>query len=572
MQEQALILHASTVRLDAGALVPGVDLALSLAISDGVQAPDGTYVGDYLSAADAAAIDASAMSLLDGWRGAVAPALSHRETGIADVWEVELFAEVFLPAVRLAVGVHRAALKLRPAKLVLKDGDQETAEFLRNALPGVPVELQGCVDPVSFPRLDAAPPSMSTKGSIAYRAATWAIRTLGVPSGRQKGMAAIPYGPTVPVIEQLAESTRLPALLYPTALPRRELITKLVRRGAWIAAPGALQCRRSHSRLAKKLDAAETIEVPQEVAAVGRALHQQALRMLRQRAGTTLAELDALHGAFQSGQISVVVLPFDQAPAGRQLAFTARQYGIRSLTLQHGYQPLSYFREGSQSDCVGVWSRLEEDPLSSGHRDVRVVGNPLLERPTTAQRRQAPKPRGELRALLLTQGTFRVSALIGDREPARHVEAAVTAARAAGIGHLIIRPHPADPLGQYERVAAALEAQGIELSVNRSAPLRELLASSDLLIGALSTGTLEAALFGLPVVVLDLTGQHWHAPLDSSGVVPRATDARQLADLLEQEGARGPNPEAAEELLEALGATVPRSLQTTLEWIIELAK
>ena len=97
-------------------------------------------------------------------------------------------------------------------------------------------------------------------------------------------------------------------------------------------------------------------------------------------------------------------------------------------------------------------------------------------------------------------------------------------------------------------------------SWDATTPIDELLRSTDLCIGSLSTATLQAALAGAAVAVLNVSGFDWRWPLGGQTPVPVACDAEQLAEVLRTWRRDGSLPGNAV-LLEALGTDRPGTVE-----------
>jgi hypothetical protein len=176
--------------------------------------------------------------------------------------------------------------------------------------------------------------------------------------------------------------------------------------------------------------------------------------------------------------------------------------------------------------------------------------------------------RDPLHAVVLVQHSLPVSARLDDRAPARHLEAAVTALRRAEPRlRITVRPHPALGRADYELLAVEAGADDVDTTT----PGRSLLAGAAVCVGALSTLSLEAALVGTPVVMLDVEGGDWPAPFDGRGDVPYARDADEaaaaLTDALTSGEVRG-----RETLLDALGVPVSDPVGRVVEWIDEVTR
>ena len=72
-------------------------LMLEIPREHGAALPHGVLLDDLLSLGDRVALDREAIQRLAGWSSTVEPALTFGGVSLAQVWEVELLAEVFLP-------------------------------------------------------------------------------------------------------------------------------------------------------------------------------------------------------------------------------------------------------------------------------------------------------------------------------------------------------------------------------------------------------------------------------------------------------------------------------------------
>ena len=196
---------------------------------------------------------------------------------------------------------------------------------------------------------------------------------------------------------------------------------------------------------------------------------------------------------------------------------------------------------------------------------MRVIGNPAI------RVRATPKPAARARpvAVVLAEHHIRHSAILDRRVTALHLEAAIDGLRRSRHPwRIVVRPHPSDDVGEFERVLTALGADGAEVDGHTGAT--ELLSRADLCIGALSTMTLEAALSGVRVVMLNRDRIDWSPPLQLGGPVPTAHDASGLARIID-EVMEAAEPPGASELLEALGVGPPDPAGELVAWLSEIA-
>jgi hypothetical protein len=132
----------------------------------------------------------------------------------------------------------------------------------------------------------------------------------------------------------------------------------------------------------------------------------------------------------------------------------------------------------------------------------------------------------------------------------RHYVAGIGAIRSVLPGASItLRPHPSGNLAPAYEVSRRVSQVGVDV---RSS-FAELLGECDLCIGAPSSGALEAALVGTPLVLLNVTGHDWRWPLGGETTVPVARSEDQLAGWLRR-WAQGEVLPGREALLEGLGA------------------
>lgn len=557
-----------------GDLVRGDHLVLDLPYGFGIEAADGVALDDYLDPETRDNIDQLAEQSLASWRERFDPVLSHRGIALSEIWRTELLAEIFLPGTRAVVGTLRAASALKIRCIECVGVDPETVRMLQVASGNNLEILVASPGPLrSFPSDDAATPNLKAKPSLIHRSFVSAVEFFGLPVGPRAGVLTIPYGSTLHVIDALVTSHNGPRpMLYPNILPPRKYLLSMLLRGRWAATPNVLSRRRSKARLNAMLAEARGVELTEIEGSlpIGRELGSQALRMLNHVAGLTPATIDALDRSMRRRKVSAALLPFDQDPEGRIVAAVARRNRVGCLVVQHGYQPLGRYREGEFAGASAVWSDYETTRHATGDVYSRVTGNPRFKRPQSPTSTNPPKGSG-LTAVVITQGYFRVSVALSRRITGQHIEATVRGLRTCGrFDSVIVRPHPSEQRSVYERILESIDTEQLAVEIDQETPLAELFARADVCIGSLSTATLETALVGLPVVMLDVTGRLWTAPLDGSGAIPYATTAQELATCLTELLDVGLSEQANRELLTALGATQSNPVNHIVGWIEEM--
>jgi hypothetical protein len=246
-----------------------------------------------------------------------------------------------------------------------------------------------------------------------------------------------------------------------------------------------------------------------------------------------------------------VVGTYDVEPRCRIVIALAQEVGIPTLVLAHGAfllpQPMA---DMEVSDEIALWSRAVAPPITRWDRPVHMVGYPLphTSPPPVTRVRGAGRPR----VLVLVQTWVPHTTTIDARIPSRHCIAASAAIRRElPDAEVILRPHPSqDP----SAIAAFAEQfAGLDLRVDTTTDMLELLRGCGVCLGVTSTATLQAALVGTPVVVLNVTGFDWTWPLGGDTSVPVALDSDGLAAALAR-WASGERLPGREDLLAGLGA------------------
>lgn len=550
-------LHATTDGLDALGLVPGRDLVTRAAIEHGATLPHGVLLDDHLDANARAEVDAAAHRALAQWRAAVDPVLSWNGVSLSEIWHVELFSEIFLPAVHLLFALRAAlrddapgdlvARRLGPTRVGAARAAMEPAGWrVRDATPGPdPIDAYYGRPPLTVRTLPAR-----------------LVDLVGVPSMLRGEVLVLAYGTTVPVLERLATNGTLRPVVHGGLPPAPGLATRAARAGGWTGRPGLLSraraARRADRRIAQARDVRLAIEVAD--ANLGAVLARGALDFLAAQARETFAWAALLDRALGRGRVRAVLLPFDWEPPSHVVATVARRHGVQCLALQHGYEPRKVFSPGGIAGRVGVFSEWDLEATAE-HVDGRIVGD--TRRPQ-ARPGRARRDDAMTRVVVLTEHRMRVSAHVDDRITAMHATTAIDAVREAlPSADIVLRPHPSAARAPIERLATGLGAR-----LDRTTPILELLAGADACVGATSTATLECALVGTPVVMLDLVGG-WAPPLDGSTDVPYARNGNELAQLLPKVLAEDPPP-GSSALLHGLGHEVDDPIAAVVAWVGEL--
>jgi hypothetical protein len=174
------------------------------------------------------------------------------------------------------------------------------------------------------------------------------------------------------------------------------------------------------------------------------------------------------------------------------------------------------------------------------------------------------------RTIVLPEYPSRLSSLIDPRIAARQVAIALRGVAAARPGTAaVIRPHPGDPLP--EAYAALADGLDLDVSVDAQTPIEALAHTADLVIGSISTATLQVAAAGVPAVYLHLCDVARPHPFDGApDGLPRAESGDELTEVAADVVAR-PDLAAQEAVREALGA-VPDSVDRCVTLVDALAR
>jgi hypothetical protein len=482
-------LHRGSAGLDAAALRPGADLVLDPSPDHGLALPEGVAVDDLLDDAARAEVDREAFAALAAWRAARGASLTIDGVDLGFVWEIELLANCFLPATRL-----RHALAAAGISAVEGAG---LGEELLAVAAETGIEARTAAGAGAAPPLPKAPlPPLARL-----------VTESGVPPRVRGEVLALHYWHLEPVWRQLAARRRprpVPAGVVLPGLSRAGAL-RVAARGGWGGHPNAAARRRSAERVAATLDGAGP---PRD------ALDALALRVLRDRADGTLARAAHWRRVLSARSLRLVVLPFDSPEDQRILLGVARDVGLSSLLVQHGFDAQLNDPDKSIADHVALWSERDVAPVaarSSGA--LHVTGNPGAAHLAEGPARAAAADGGP--AVVLVDYHSRISARIDARVSQRHVATALDVLERERPGSdVVVRPHPADPApASYAALGAGRE---LRVTVDPATPIEPLLAGAGLCVGAMSTATLQAAALGVPTTFLDVTSAPRPWPFDGA--------------------------------------------------------
>lgn len=554
--------------LDPTQLIAGRDVVLALPAEHGTTLPEGVLIDDHLELAARLDVDRQAHAALGTWRHHVDEPLTIGPLSLSDIWHSELLAEVFVPACRIVAGLRAAATAYGAAAVECDGLDAALVDAVRAELAPLPVTAISLGPPPRYPSEEAVPPGIAARQPAWQRLIRRAVDAIGIPSFARGEVLVLPYLSTVSVLERLAAGRGPRPVVHLGAVPDRALTARAVRRGGWVGSP-SLRARRRAARAARdRLSAAELVRWPEiKQPGLERLLHQRALACLAGRALETTAAVSVLRTPLAAGRIQAVLLPFDHEPQAKTIVRLAQRAGVPTLVVQHGYEPQRVLPTGSLSDSVGVWSEADRQGFPPEHRRrVRVTGNPRKAQLPAARRHRST---GRPVAVVLAEHHSRMSAILDRRITAVHLAIAL-----GGLGssrrtwRIIVRPHPSDDIGAFQRMVEGLAS---DAEVDGRTPAAELLANADLCVGALSTATLEAALLGARVVMLNPRGISWTPPLQEGGPVLMARTADELAAAVDA-AMDAPEAPGADALREALGVDPEDPAGDLVDWLTEISR
>lgn len=546
--------HTTSSGLDPAELRDGADVVLELDEAHGVDAPAGVLVDDYLSVEVREELDAAAVTALARWRAHYDELLTVEGVCLPFVREWPLL-RLILPTARAAAGLSRAVERHRPRSFEVMDSHPHTHAVI------AAVAKRAGVD-VIVPEGAAAPARTRARwrpeplGRRLRRRVLRLATALGAPSLlRRDSVLIVSYWPLIPLLDRmLSDRGSRPAILLakrPTG-PRRILRTAM--RGGWVGLPRPRRALRAPGPAAQALDAARsgpTSSLDLCGLPLGGLVHARALDLLRAGAGADLADAEVLRRAMSRGRATRLVAGSVVDPDTRLIVSVAGEAGIRTLLLAHGAyllpQPLVDMELG---DELALWSWSVAPPLSNRDRPIHVVGYPLPHAPPPT--RELTRGRDDPTVVVLGQNGHPYTSTIDARVAMQQYTAAIRAVAARfPRAAVVLRPHPSADLGPLGSLVDRFPSMNVE--IDATGAILELLGRADLCIGGSSAATLQAALVGTPVIVLNLSGFDWPWPIGGGTTVPVARSDAELRVSLDRWASTRTLP-GRDDLLEGLGA------------------
>lgn len=542
-----LRLHASSAGVDPAALVPGEDLVLELHPAHGTDAPDGTYVFDHVPAAARRGIDLAVLDALKAWRARLDAPLTEAGVCWPFVWHSELY-RLLIPLVARALALRDAVQALEPDEIVLTQRDAPSAR-LAEAVGGVAIAAGGTlpltqavgaatgvpvrVDPAAAPARPARamPPAVPALRR-ARRAALGTVTRFGAPSWtRSDSVLFRSFWPLMPLFDRvLSDADLRPAVFLdqrPVGVGRT---LRAAVQGGWVGIPtevDRLRSRRAAQRMVDAVHDDPSFEV--DGLELGGLLQRLLTEFVEGRAVNDLAHARMLRRAFRRRRPAWLVVPFDVVPEARLRVLLAREAGIRSLGVAHGAFVLPEpYADLDQCDEVALWTDALGPALLKRAHVVHRLGYPM---PHDVPPPTRPAPDRAPRIAVLGQLPVNITATIDERITMRTYEAALRAvARHRPDATVVLRPHPVEDRAAVPEAVRRFPA--LDVRVEPSVPILDLLRAVDLCIGGATLATLQAALVGTPIVVLNLSSHDWRHPIGGTTVVPVARSSEQLAEVL----------------------------------------
>lgn|GEM_PF-4630042 len=555
---------APTLLVHAGLGDAPGDASLQLYSPPGANVPAGRGVDDRLEAAARLAIDRQAQRDLADWRARWDGALTADGACLPWIHEVDLLVDVFHRERHALTGFAQALADERPATVEVSGADPPLARALADIAAAHGVDVRS-TDPGPGPRYP-----------IGVAAAVG-------PSGRLGGLREAVGAPALlrgdvllqapdrhlgGVREELRRRGHRPIddLLRLPPLPPLDLIGKLAREGS-LAHPGWRARRRAaaaHARLLGDLPPKSADADP--IAALQ---HLRARAVLEQRASATLAEVQAARASLRRGRLRALVTGSGAQSAARVLAVAARGADVPLIEALHGFSLGLWSLDGAPApicdgltgDRVAAWSERDAGFLAPhAYGDIVHTGNPAAMPMLEAIAATRAGANATKSALVLIQAPGWATAVLGARAPLEHASAALAGLRTARPDlQVVLRPHPLD-----STAFDAMVTPSVRLA--RGGPIEPLLGTASLVVGSLSTATLQAAAAGIPTVMLDPSAAPVQWPFDGSSALPVAHDPQSLATALDGLGERA-DPAAVADARAALGAD-PEAVEKTVDLIL----
>ena len=559
--------HTSSTGLDAAALVPGEDIVLTLDEAHGLDLPHGALAHDHLDMELRAEVDAATLEAASAWSREREEAFTVDGIRLPWIWQEVAFTRFVTPAIRDTVGIVRAVREHGVRRLELADADAQTQLIARAAADAAGIEV--APKPVrsrdAAPLIDEAPPASAL--TRARRAAIHSVTQFGFPTVLRSGSVLfLSYWPTVPLFDRLlSEPGGRPAVSLQNRPPSPARSLRAALRGGWVGMPGPRDRAAGRRGAERILGAAGNAPRVEAMGVdVGPVIHAGMVELALSRAADDLANAAFFRRVFRRGRVRQLVVAYDVEPHSRLVVSLAREAGIPSLLVEHGAYVLPRtVTDMEVSDELAIWSEHVAPSFHRNGRPVHEVGFPLSCDPP----RWGPLPAGrqDPRVVVVGQSWDPYTMRIDRRNRMRHDYVALEQLRERlPRARVVLRPHPLDPLRASEDLQRRFAEMAVE--IDAASDIHDLLRGCDLCIGSASTATFQAALEGVPVIALNVTGFEWAWPLGGETTVPVAHSGEELGRLLERFAAGELLP-GQDDLVRAVGADRRDTTERLLERI-----
>jgi len=233
--------------------------------------------------------------------------------------------------------------------------------------------------------------------------------------------------------------------------------------------------------------------------------------------------LEALKHVYLSRRPEAVLLFPDFTSPGIVASLLARRQGIPSLTVQAALSSDHAFLRPTYAEVAAVVNRFSarvfENRGGVRAEQVVVTGLPRWdELVNTDWRPRAGKVRQQLGVSPGERLVCFATQWIPLSHTKRMLRALLRGAASVTEARLVVKVHPAEPVGKYEDLLKQLPTDGLSPLVVRDIDFFALLSTCDLLITSFSNVAMEAAILGRPVLITNLSGEPDPLPYVEDGL------------------------------------------------------
>lgn len=252
-------------------------------------------------------------------------------------------------------------------------------------------------------------------------------------------------------------------------------------------------------------------------------LHERLNPLFEMTVPRILLWLEALKHLYLSRRPEAVLLFPDFSPAGIVASLLARRYEIPSLTVQAALSSDHAFLRPTYADVAAVVNRFSarafENRGGVSAEQVVVTGLPRWDTlVNTDWRLRAEKAREQLGVSPEERLVCFATQWIPLSHTKRMLQAVLRGAASVTGARLVVKVHPAEPVGKYEDLLKQLPTDGLSPLVVSDIDFFALLSACDLLITSFSNVAMEAALLGRPVLITNLSGEPDPLPYVEDGL------------------------------------------------------